>query len=86
MKNFIASQQDLVSHEDRIPEGTAIVHFKLVGVGPKTLSEAGYMGKAVSDRVDQIPGFFVLSEDGMGIRECLHDLVDKFCDAQEQKD
>lgn len=86
MKTIITSEQDLAAHTDTLPENLVIVGFKIVAVGPNTLSLAKYLGGNVVEIVRKQPGYFVLSNDGCGLREAMHDLVDRFCDIQESKD
>lgn len=83
MKTTITSEQDLSNYQDALPEDLVLVHFKLVGVGPNTLSKAEYKGNKVCELVRNESGFFVISKDGVGLRDAMHDLVDRFCDAQE---
>lgn len=84
METIITSEQDLSGHEQPLPEDLVLIHFKMVGVGPNALAQAGYLGRNVCDVVRQQPGFFVVSRNGLGLREAMHDLVDRFCDAQEK--
>jgi len=83
MKTVVSAEQDLEEHKDKLPEGTVMIHFKLIGIGPNTLAKAGHLGSEVCNIVREQPGFFILSQDGSGLREAMHDLVDRFCDAQE---
>lgn len=84
MENMITTEQDLATHEDRLPEELYIVHFKMVGLGPKALAEANYQGAKVCEKAKSVPGFFLLSPTGTGLRQSMHELVDRFCDAQER--
>ena len=85
METTISSEQDLDQHPDPLPEGMVMIHFKMVGVGPNTLASAEHLGSKVCQIVREQPGFFLLSQDGSGLRETMHDLVDRFCNAQEGK-
>jgi len=60
-----------------------MIHFKMIGIGPNTLAKAEYLGPNICNVVGDQPGFFLVSNDGYGLREAMHDLVDRFCDAQE---
>lgn len=86
METIITSEQDLRDHLEPLPQGTVLIHFKLVGVGPNTLASAKHLGANVCEIVQKQPGFFVVSQNGVGLREAMHDLVDRFCDAQGGKD
>ncbi len=63
-----------------------MIHFKMIGIGPNTLEQAEHLGPRICKLVREQPGFFVISQDGVGLREVMHDLVDRFCDAQEGRD
>jgi len=86
METSISAEQDLEEFKGRLPENLIMVHFKMVGVGPNTLEKSEYLGSNVCKVVREQPGFFVMSQDGSGLREAMHDLVDRFCDLQEGKD
>ena len=83
MVTSIHSEEDFKGYNDKLSEELMMIHFKMVGVGPNTLAKAKYLGSNVCDTVDKQPGFFLVSDDGYGLREAMHDLVDRFCDAQE---
>lgn len=85
METIITTEQDLMGRETLLPTGVVMVHFKLVGIGPNALAQAGYLGRNICDVVRQQPGFFIVSLNGLGLREAMHDLVDRFCDVQEEK-
>jgi len=86
METIISSEQDLRSYDQPFPEGTLIVHFKIVGVGPNTLEQAEYLGPNICEAVDGQPGFFVIGNTEEGIRAAMHDLIDRFCDSRENKE
>lgn len=83
MKTFISSENDFEEYKEKFPEDVTMIHFKLVGIGPNTMANAGYLGSNICKIVREQPGFFVVSQDGSGLREAMHDLVDRFCDARE---
>jgi len=85
MSTSLHGEKDLEDFDGRLPEGHPLIHFKIVGVGPNTMERADYSGFKLCEIVRQQPGFFLMSDDGSGFREALHDLVDRFCDAQEGK-
>lgn len=62
-----------------------MIHFKMVGIGPNTMATAEYLGENVCKIVREQPGFFLVSQDGSDLRDAMHDLVDRFCDAQDGK-
>ena len=84
METIITSEQDLSSHDEPLPDGVLLVHFKIVGVGPNTLTEANHLGPKICDIVRPQPGFFVIGSTEEGIRAAMHDLVDRFCDSREE--
>ena len=83
MKTFVTTEKDLSEHGTPLDPDVVLVHFKLVGIGPNTLSDCEHLGFKIVDKVQQQPGFFVISRNGEGLREAMHDLVDRFCNAQE---
>lgn len=83
MVTSIHTEDDFRSYPDKLSEGLMMIHFKMVGVGPNTLAKSEYLGSNICNVVDKQPGFFLVSNDGYGLREAMHDLVDRFCDAQE---
>jgi len=86
METFITTEQDLSGHDKPLDQDVVLVHFKLVGIGPNALSECEHSGERIVAKVREQPGFFVLSRNGEGLREAMHDLVDRFCDKQEGKE
>jgi hypothetical protein len=85
METVITSEQDLKEHLEPLPKDVVLIHFKLVGIGANTLAKSEYLGSNICDIVQQQPGFFVISRNGVGLREAMHDLVDRFCNIQEGK-
>lgn len=85
METIITSEKDLREHLEPLPQDVVLIHFKLVGVGPNTLAQARHLGSKICDIVQGQPGFFVVSRNGAGLREAMHDLVNRFCDAQEER-
>lgn len=86
METSISSEQDFDDFKDKLPEGLMMIHFKMVGVGPNTMSKAERLGPRICQIVREQPGFFLVSQDGSGLREAMHDLVDRFCNAQEGRE
>lgn len=84
MKPIITSEQDIRAYKEALSSDIHLVHFKLVWVGPNTMQNAGYVGSNICDIATRQPGFFVISENVAGLREAMHDLVDRFCDIQEE--
>ena len=82
MKTIICSEQDIEAFKNKLPN-VIMVHFKIVGVGPNTLGQASHDGDKLCKIVREQPGFFVLSHDGLDLREAMHDIVDRFCNTQE---
>lgn len=82
MQTIIASEQDLTVHGQPFPEGVVMIHFKMVGIGPNTLKNANYMGKEICEIVRKQTGFFLIANGTDGLREAMHELVDRFCDSQ----
>ena len=85
MKTSISSEQDFEEFPDKFPEGLILIHFKMVGVGHNTMAKAEHLGPNICKIVREQPGFFLVSQDGSDLRDAMHDLVDRFCDAQEGK-
>ena len=85
MSTFISSEQDVSSYDRPLDKGIVLIHFKMVGVGANTLGRANYIGSQICEIVRNQPGFFLISDDGKNLREAMHDLVNRFCDAQEEK-
>lgn len=83
MKTTISSEQDFEEFPDKFPADLMMIHFKMVGIGPNTMANAEHLGKNVCKIVREQPGFFLVSQDGSDLREAMHDLVDRFCDAQD---
>lgn len=85
MKTIITSEADIEQHKNPLPESLKLIHFKMVGIGPNTMQQAGFLGQNLCKIVHNIPGFFIVTEDGQDVRAAMHDLVDRFCDAREGK-
>lgn len=85
MENRLVTTQELAAFEHPLPDNALIVAFKLVNFGPNTLAEAGRAGKRICEIADQQPSFFIISESPEGLRQSMHDLVDRFCNIREGK-
>lgn len=85
MKTFVTAEKDVEQHEKPFPEGTKLIHFKLVGVGDNTMGQANHLGHKVCEIVRAVPGFFIVHENSTDVRAALHDLVDRFCNQYEGK-
>ena len=85
MKTFVTTEKDVEQREKPLPEGTRLIHFKMVGVGSNTMGQANHLGHKVCEIVRAAPGYFIVHENNQGVRAAMHDLVDRFCDALEGK-
>ncbi len=85
MKTFITTEKDIEQHEQPLPVGTKLIHFKLVGIGSNTMGQANHLGHKICEIVRAVPGFFIVHETGLDVRAALHDLVDRFCNNLEGK-
>lgn len=86
MKTSVHNESDLEEYKDKLPENLIAIHFKMVAVGHNTLERAEHLGPKICEIVREQPGYFLLSQDGYGLRDAMHELVDQFCDAQEGKE
>jgi hypothetical protein len=86
MKTSIHAEQDFEEFDGQFPSDVIMIHFKMVGVGANTLATADYLGPKLCQIVREQPGYFLMSQDGSDLREAMHDLVDRFCDAQEGRE
>lgn len=84
MSTIVTSEGDLSCHGKPLPVGIRAIHFKMVGIGVNTLTKADYMGSKICEIARNQPGFFLITDDGTNLREAMHDLVDRFCNAQEE--
>lgn len=83
MKTFVTTEKDIEQHEKPLPEGTKLIHFKLVGIGSNTMGQANHLGYKVCEIARGVPGYFIVHENGLDVRAVLHDLVDRFCNVYE---
>lgn len=83
MKTILTTESEVKDRKQPLPENIGLIYFKIVGVGPNTQNTAQHLGFNICEIVGKQPGFFLISENGEGLREAMHDLVDRFCDAQE---
>lgn len=83
MEKRLVTTQELASLEQPLPDNALVVAFKLVNFGPNTLAEAGRNGAKICEIADKQPGFFIISESSEGLRQAMHDLVDRFCNSRE---
>lgn len=84
METIVSSEQDLIEFNKPIPNDVVMIYFKMVGVGPQTLAKAEFNGIKICEVVRDQTGYFILSNGGAGLREAMHDLVNRFCDSQEK--
>lgn len=85
MKTIITSETDIEQYAEVLPASLRLIHFKMVGIGSNTMQQAGFLGHNLCKIVRDVPGFFIVTEDGQDVRAAMHDLVDRFCDKQEGK-
>lgn len=83
MEIRLVTSEELRSLETPIPNGYAVIAFKMVQLGPNTLAEAEFNGKKICEIADQQGSFFIISESADDLRSCMHQLVDQFCDARK---
>jgi hypothetical protein len=81
----LVTTAELAALEHPLPDNSHVVAFKLVNFGPNTLAEAGRVGSRICEIADQQPSFFIISESPEGLRQGMHDLVDRFCNVREGK-
>lgn len=83
MKPTLISQQSLAEQDVTISvEDMECIFFRLIGVGPNTISESKFSLRKIADKVDKMPGWAIITDKG-DARKTLHDLVDRFCDERE---
>ena len=85
MEIRLVTTEELAKLEHPLPDNVRLVAFKMVTFGPNTLAEAEYRGSRICEIAAQQPGFFIISESSDGLRQSMHDLVDRFCNASEGK-
>lgn len=83
METFITTEKDVEQHEKPFPEGTKLIHLKLVGIGANTMGQANHLGHKVCEIVRAVPGHYIVHTNGLNVRAALHDIVDRFCNAYE---
>jgi hypothetical protein len=83
METTISSEEDFKEYPDKLPDNLVMIHFKMIGIGPQTMAKAEHSGSEICKIVREQPGFFLVSQDGSGLRDAMHDLVDRFCNAQD---
>lgn len=85
MPSIITTEQDMSNHDGFLPNGSNVVHFKIVSIGPNTLNSVKYSCKDICEIAKKQGGFFLINSEGQSVRQAMHDLVDRFCNAQEDK-
>jgi hypothetical protein len=85
MENRLVTTKELIERTDPLPDNIQIVAFKLVSFGPNTLAETGRIGSKLCEIADQQPSFFIINESSEGLRQGMHDLVDRLCNIREGK-
>lgn len=83
MENRLVTTQELMQLEQPLPDNVLVVAFKMVSFGPNTMAEAGRLGPKICEIADQQSSFFIISESPEGLRQSMHDLVDRFCKSRE---
>lgn len=79
MEAKIIKEDDLFDKALDVDQGNKLFYIKLVGIGPNALSEHA---NAPVQVVQGQPGFFLIS-DPNEIRQTLHEIVDRACNAAE---
>jgi hypothetical protein len=85
MENRLVTTKEMIEHKDPLADNVHVVAFKLVSFGPNTLAEAGRDGAKLCEIADQQPSFFIISESPDGLRQGMHDLVDRLCNLREKQ-
>ena len=85
MEIRLVTSEELAKLEHPLPDNILLVAFKMVTFGPNTLAEAERRGSKLCEIAAQQPSFFIISESPEGLRQSMHDLVDRFCNASEGK-
>lgn len=84
MENKLVSKSEF-STLPSLPEGFGLVAIKFVSVGPNTQADFEHSVTKICEFAEQQPMFFIISQSSESFREILHEYVDRFCDARENK-
>jgi hypothetical protein len=85
MKAKVIRENTLAEANLRLTKDVQVGYFKIVGIGPNTIESCEGNVEEIRQILVKQPGFFILSDSQEDMRETLHQLVDKFCDALEVK-
>lgn len=85
MEIRLVTTEELTRLEHPLPDNVVLVAFKMVTFGPNTLAEAERRGSKICEIAAQQPGFFIIADRNDAVRQTMHDLVDRFCNASEGK-
>jgi hypothetical protein len=85
MEKRLVTKAELQSLTVPLPDNIHLLGFRIVSVGPNTMELAKRMGAKICEIVDEQPSFFIISESPEGLRQTMHDLVDRVCNSIEGK-
>lgn len=71
--------------KEPIPEGLPISYFKITSIGQNTIKATEGNANKICDMMQVISGYFLVGDNTLEIREGMHSIVDKFCDAYEEQ-
>ena len=79
MDTTLIGENDFKSNPEAVPP-TPLFFFKMVAIGPDTVKQVAGNPADICDRVRDVQGWFLLTDD---LRSEMHSLVDRFVDAVE---
>jgi len=85
METILVTTEELAKFEGLLPDNALVMAFKMVAFGPNTLAEVERCGSKICEIAAQQPMFFIIGELPEGLRQTMHDLVDRFCNTSEGK-
>lgn len=84
MNIFITSDEQMINGDKILPDDVSVIYFKIVNIGPKSLKNANCNTKNIHDLVKNEQGFYIISTDGLGIKDKMYNLLDNFLKAREE--
>lgn len=73
--------KELQQLQTQIPVDYNLIAFKMVKVGPGTLSACNYEGSKICEITEKQQEFFLIGNSEEELKQAMHDLVDRFLSA-----
>jgi hypothetical protein len=77
----LVSYNELQQYQGKITPDYNLMAFRLVKVGPQTLTDCNFNGAKICEIIDKQSQFFLIGSSSEELKQSMHELVDRFFSA-----